>query len=89
MDRYKVIYGGNINKKSLRIVPTLMDNVTFEDKIMQEEIFGPILPVLTYENFDEVYDVLKDKPKPLALYLFSENKKNIDLVVVLMIQLFI
>ena len=79
MDRYKVIYGGNINKKSLRIVPTLMDNVTFEDKIMQEEIFGPILPVLTYENFDEVYDVLKDKPKPLALYLISENKKNIDL----------
>ena len=80
MDRFKVIYGGNINKKTLRIVPTLMDNVTFEDKIMQEEIFGPILPILTYENFDDVYGILKDKPKPLALYFFSENRKHIDII---------
>ena len=44
---------------------------------MQEEIFGPILPVLTFENFDETYGLLKDKPKPLALYLFTEDKRRI------------
>ena len=44
---------------------------------MQEEIFGPVLPILTFENFDDVYGILKDKPKPLALYLFTENKRRV------------
>ena len=57
-----------------------MDNVTFDDAVMQEEIFGPILPIITYDNIDEVYNTLKDRPKPLELYVFSENKKNIAFI---------
>ena len=54
------------------------NNVSFEDKIMQEEIFGPILPILTYENIDEVIEIIESQPHPLALYVFSSNKKNIN-----------
>ena len=56
------------------ISPTIMTDVTWEDDVMQEEIFGPILPVLTYDNLDDVIDLLKTKDKPLALYLFSKDK---------------
>jgi aldehyde dehydrogenase (NAD+) len=51
-----------------------MDKVTWQDKVMQEEIFGPILPILSFKTIEEVIQVLKTKEKPLALYLFSENK---------------
>ena len=54
-----------------------MSNVTWKDAVMQDEIFGPILPILTFETLDEVIDVLQDKDQPLALYIFSTNKKNI------------
>ncbi len=77
IDKEKVVFGGNFNFEMLKIEPTVMDNVTEKDAVMQEEIFGPVLPVLTYNDFNEVYEFLKDKPKPLALYLFSENKKRI------------
>ncbi len=73
----KVIIGGTANKATLQIAPTVMDNITWEDAVMQEEIFGPILPILTFEHFNEVYSILADKPKPLALYFFSENKQRI------------
>jgi len=68
----KVVYGGNYNEQ--KISPTLCDGVSWEDKIMQEEIFGPILPIMTYQNIDEVIKTLKKKDKPLALYLFTEQK---------------
>ncbi len=77
MDKNKTIFGGEANKDTLQIAPTVMDNVTWDDAIMQEEIFGPIMPILTFENFSELYALLANKPKPLALYLFSENKKHI------------
>ncbi|MBO4707061.1 MAG: aldehyde dehydrogenase [Elusimicrobiaceae bacterium] len=77
MEPSKIIYGGQINKDTLQIAPTIMVNVTWEDKIMQEEIFGPILPILTFENIEEVIDLLNGKPKPLALYLFSNDKQTI------------
>ena len=80
IDRKKVAFGGYGNRETLRIAPTVMENVTFDDPIMQEEIFGPVLPILTYESFDEVFDILADKPKPLALYLFSENEEHIEAV---------
>lgn len=73
----KTVCGGQVCEKTLQIAPTVMDRVTFEDAVMQEEIFGPVLPVLTFDSFDEVYAALSDRPKPLALYLFSENKKHI------------
>jgi aldehyde dehydrogenase (NAD+) len=54
-----------------------MDNVTFDDGVMGEEIFGPIMPIITYSSLECVYDMLKDKDKPLALYIFSSKKSNI------------
>ena len=57
-----------------------MDSVTWEDPVMGEEIFGPILPVLTFSRIPEVLDLLKDRPKPLALYLFSRDKETIRAV---------
>lgn len=54
-----------------------MDKVTESDAVMQEEIFGPILPILTFEAFDELYTFLTGKPKPLALYIFSANRSRV------------
>ena len=76
----KVIFGGQTNKETLQIAPTIMANVTWQDKIMQEEIFGPIMPILTFENIEEVIDLLNAKPKPLALYLFSNDKQTVKQV---------
>lgn len=73
----KIILGGQTNKDTLQIAPTVMANVTWQDKVMQEEIFGPVLPILTFENIEEVIDLLNRKPKPLALYLFSNDKQTI------------
>ncbi len=77
LDTNKTVLGGTTNKDTLQIAPTVMDNITWDDAVMQEEIFGPIMPILTFDNFDEVYSLLADKPKPLALYLFSEDKRRI------------
>ena len=80
IDKNKVVAGGEINDKTNQIAPTVMDNITEEDAVMGEEIFGPIMPVLTFDSFDKVVEELKDKDKPLALYLFSSNKKHIKRV---------
>ena len=80
IDKDKVVHGGKYDKEALRIEPTVMDNVSFTDDIMQEEIFGPIIPILTYKNIDEVINVVNNREKPLALYIFSENKENINKV---------
>lgn len=80
IDEKKVVIGAKSNADTLKIEPTVMDNITWEDKVMQEEIFGPILPLLTYKNLDEVIDIVESKPHPLALYIFSNNKKNINKV---------
>ena len=69
--------GGETDAEALRIAPAIMTQVTFDDPVMQEEIFGPVLPVLTYENFGELMLLLKKRPKPLAQYLFSSNKAHI------------
>lgn len=78
INKDKVIHGGDYDEKALRIAPTVLDGVTFTDAVMQEEIFGPILPVVTYENLEEVITLVNHREKPLALYMFSENKKNIE-----------
>ncbi len=78
IDENKVVIGGASNRETLQIEPTVMDNVTFVDAVMGEEIFGPVLPIITYDKFDDVFSILKGKEKPLALYIFSENKKHID-----------
>lgn len=74
----KVVFGGKTNVDTLQIEPTIMDNVTLADAVMQQEVFGPIIPVLTYKELDEVYIMLQDHAKPLALYIFSEDKRVID-----------
>ena len=76
----KVVCGGTWQEEALRIAPTVMDAVTWQDPVMGEEIFGPILPVLTFSHIPEVLELLKDRPKPLALYLFSRNKGHIRAV---------
>ena len=80
IDKSKVVIGGEADPDSCRIAPTVMDNVTYDDAVMGEEIFGPILPILTFDCFDTAIDELKKKDKPLALYLFTRNKKHVQRV---------
>jgi len=76
IDPDKVLTGGETERSSLYISPTIMHRITWEDPVMQEEIFGPILPILTYRHLDEAFREIKNHPKPLALYLFSSDKKT-------------
>ncbi|MBQ9784919.1 MAG: aldehyde dehydrogenase [Clostridia bacterium] len=80
IDQSKVIVGGNADPDTCRISPTVMDGVTREDAVMGEEIFGPIMPILTFDDFDAVVNDLKGREKPLALYLFTSNKKHVKRV---------
>lgn len=70
----KTFIGGGSNEESLTIEPTVLTEITWDDPIMQDEIFGPILPVLEYQQLSEVIDGIHKHPNPLALYLFSENE---------------
>ena len=74
IDPDKVVCGGCGDGQSLRIAPTIMKNMTFSDTVMGEEIFGPVLPILTYDTLEEAIDIVEEHPHPLALYLFSEDK---------------
>ncbi len=69
-----IITGGETNFQELYIAPTLIDNVSLDAPIMQEEIFGPILPILEYQDLEEAIALINSRPKPLALYIFSKNK---------------
>ncbi len=80
IDGKKVVFGGDSCAETLQIEPTVMDGVTFQDAVMQEEIFGPVLPILTYDRFEDVFKILRNKPKPLALYLFTENRAHMESV---------
>ncbi|WML39868.1 aldehyde dehydrogenase [Neobacillus sp. OS1-2] len=73
LDHGKLYMGGGGNQERLTIEPTVLTNVTWEDPIMQDEIFGPILPVLQYNELSEVFTGIHRHPKPLALYIFTEN----------------
>ena len=76
----KLITGGQIDDAGRFIAPTLIEGMTSDSAIMEEEIFGPLLPVITFSNIEEVIDVVNSKPKPLALYIYSTDKRNIDKV---------
>ncbi len=69
-----IVHGGIADKSQLKIEPTIITNISWNDPIMQEEIFGPILPIIEYDRLDDVITLLKNRPKPLAVYLFSQNK---------------
>ena len=73
----KVLVGGEVNIAERYIAPTLIDNPRLDSKLMQEEIFGPILPILEFDDFDYVINFINDRPKPLALYYYgSGSSKN-------------
>jgi aldehyde dehydrogenase (NAD+) len=74
----KIYFGGEQNASERIIQPTLLQNISFEDLIMKEEIFGPLLPVISFDNLDDVILKVKQKEKPLALYIYSKNKKIIN-----------
>ncbi|MFP7298139.1 aldehyde dehydrogenase [Neobacillus niacini] len=71
----EILHGGNHSIETLTIEPTILGGVTWDDPVMQEEIFGPVLPVLEYENDEAMIQKINEHPKPLALYIFSESKE--------------
>ena len=75
IDPSKVVFGGKGDPDTLKIQPTVLNNVSPEDPVMQEEIFGPVLPVLTFDRVEEALDFVNARPHPLALYLFSQDKR--------------
>lgn len=81
IDKDKVVYGGNIDADALRIEPTVLDNVTDEDAVMGQEIFGPIMPIMTFENTSEVVSYINSKDHPLALYVFTSSTKNANMII--------
>ena len=72
----EIIVGGETDSEQKYIAPTLLDNVSVDSEVMQEEIFGPILPILTYKNLDEAIAFVNSRPKPLALYFFSNDRQK-------------
>ena len=78
--RQQVIYGGESNADELFVAPTIILDPKLSDSVMQQEIFGPILPIIGYDTFNEVYDIVEQYEKPLALYLFTEDSDQITAV---------
>ena len=76
IDPEKVVLGGKSNPETLQIEPTVMDQVTFADAVMQEEIFGPLMPILTYDSLDEAIRKINAMAHPLALYLFTSSRQT-------------
>jgi len=72
----KIVIGGDVDPKTRYIAPTVIDGISPKDPIMQEEIFGPILPVITISSIDDAINFINERPKPLALYLFTSKRKN-------------
>lgn len=75
IDGEKVTCGGYGNRETLQITPTILEDIKWDSPVMQEEIFGPVLPVLTYKNLDEAIEKVREREKPLACYLFTENRQ--------------
>jgi len=75
-----VAVGGQLEESDLTVHPTLLTDVTPDMAILQEEIFGPVLPVMTYENLDDVIEYIEQRDKPLALYVYSPNPDNVEKV---------
>ncbi|MGL6145814.1 MAG: aldehyde dehydrogenase family protein, partial [Macrococcoides caseolyticum] len=78
--RQQVIYGGESNADELFVAPTIILDPELSDSVMQQEIFGPILPIIGYDTFNEVYDIVEQYENPLALYLFTEDSDQITAV---------
>ena len=71
----RVAFGGHGDPETLRIEPTCLTGVTLDDPVMGEEIFGPVIPVITYRSLDQAFEIVRHFEKPLACYIFSEDKQ--------------
>ncbi len=76
IDPAKVLFGGQTDPAALYIQPTLLENISWSDSVMSEEIFGPLLPILTFQNLAEAFTSVNSKPKPLSAYLFSRSSRE-------------
>ena len=76
IDQEKVVFGGTSDADALKIAPTILDQVTPSDPVMQEEIFGPLLPILTFRSIEEAQHFVLNREKPLAFYLFTKSRKT-------------
>jgi aldehyde dehydrogenase (NAD+) len=76
----RVVAGGELEEEDPTVHPTMLTDVTPQMKILQEEIFAPMLPVMTYDNLDQVIEYIEERDKPLALYVFSNNEANVQKV---------
>jgi len=72
----QIVIGGSLNEEDHYIAPTVIDNVSLDDALMQDEIFGPLLPIIAYETLSEAIDIVNARPTPLALYFFSSDKEK-------------
>ncbi|MFM7636450.1 MAG: aldehyde dehydrogenase family protein, partial [Crocinitomicaceae bacterium] len=79
LEQANIFYGGKVDADDRFISPTLIDYVTFDDAIMQQEIFGPLLPVITFNDLNEVVEILGEKEKPLAMYFYGKEKTGLAL----------
>lgn len=77
----EVLIGGDLDEEDRYIAPTLIDSISLDHKIMEEEIFGPILPVIEYDDLADAISIVNERPKPLALYFFSRDKEKQERVV--------
>lgn len=75
LDNGDTFFGGRTNKEKLSIEPTVLTNINWDNEVMEDEIFGPILPVLEYDDLSDMITRVNDRPKPLALYIFSESEQ--------------
>lgn len=78
LDNVDILYGGNYNRQNLKIEPTYVTNVSMNDFVMREEIFAPILPIITYDNIENIYSIIEYNKNPLAMYIFSKNKNFVN-----------
>ncbi len=78
IDNDRLYFGGKTNRNERFISPTILQNISFEDEVMKDEIFGPILPVISFTKLDDAIKMVKERPKPLSCYIYSKNRKNID-----------
>src|SRR5690625_1076473 len=76
LENGSILHGGKYDRKTLKIEPTIIDGLTWDDPIMQEEIFGPIMPIFTFNKLSEVVSVVRENEKPLALYYFGKSEKR-------------
>lgn len=81
LENGKIVIGGDHDAADRYIAPTVIDEISWEDPVMQDEIFGPILPVMKFEHLEDALNEIKDRPKPLALYYFSKNKKKQERII--------